>query len=77
MTEMTEKGGVAIWLEAARPRTLPLATASILMGSALAASPRPYFCRYFPTSPMTMVIRSMVQIAPNAKVRSVPFKVGR
>ena len=33
---------MAIWLDAMRPRTLPLATASILMGSALAASRPPF-----------------------------------
>ena len=33
---------MAVWLDAMRPRTLPLATASILMGSALAASRPPF-----------------------------------
>jgi 1,4-dihydroxy-2-naphthoate octaprenyltransferase len=42
MSEKSNNGGMAIWLDAMRPRTLPLATASILMGSALAASRPPF-----------------------------------
>ena len=33
---------LAVWIDAMRPRTLPLAIASIIMGSALAASRPPY-----------------------------------
>ena len=42
MSDKSNSGGMAVWLDAMRPRTLPLATASILMGSALAASRPPF-----------------------------------
>ncbi|MFN2104879.1 MAG: 1,4-dihydroxy-2-naphthoate polyprenyltransferase [Candidatus Promineifilaceae bacterium] len=42
MSEKSNNAGMAVWLDAMRPRTLPLATASILMGSALAASRPPF-----------------------------------
>ena len=42
MSEISNNGSMAVWLHAMRPRTLPLATASILMGSALAASRPPF-----------------------------------
>ena len=42
MSEISNNGSMAVWLDAMRPRTLPLATASILMGSALAASRPPF-----------------------------------
>lgn len=42
MTEMDNNGNMAIWIDAMRPRTLPLAIASIVMGSALAASRPPF-----------------------------------
>lgn len=42
MTETANKSNTAIWIDAMRPRTLPLAIASILMGSALAASRPPF-----------------------------------
>jgi 1,4-dihydroxy-2-naphthoate octaprenyltransferase len=41
-TEEIRKENVAVWVDAMRPRTLPLAIASIVMGSALAASRPPY-----------------------------------
>ncbi len=42
MNETGSGSGAAIWIDAMRPRTLPLAIASILMGSALAASRSPF-----------------------------------
>ena len=42
MTETDNNGNMAIWIDAMRPRTLPLAIASIVMGSALAASRPPF-----------------------------------
>jgi 1,4-dihydroxy-2-naphthoate octaprenyltransferase len=42
MTETGNNGNMAIWIDAMRPRTLPLAIASIVMGSALAASRPPF-----------------------------------
>jgi 1,4-dihydroxy-2-naphthoate octaprenyltransferase len=41
-TKEIQKGNAAVWVDAMRPRTLPLAIASIVMGSALAASRPPY-----------------------------------
>ena len=42
MTETGNNSSMAIWIDAMRPRTLPLAIASIVMGSALAASRPPF-----------------------------------
>mgnify|MGYP001554152219 FL=1 len=42
MSEKTSEANVAVWVYAMRPRTLPLAIASIVMGSALAASRPPF-----------------------------------
>jgi 1,4-dihydroxy-2-naphthoate octaprenyltransferase len=42
MSEGSNNGSFVVWLDAMRPRTLPLATASIVMGSALAASRPPF-----------------------------------
>lgn len=42
MSDTLTNGGVSVWVHAMRPRTLPLAIASILMGSALAASRPPF-----------------------------------
>ncbi len=42
MNNTQESNDVTIWIDAMRPRTLPLAIASILMGSALAASRPPF-----------------------------------
>jgi 1,4-dihydroxy-2-naphthoate octaprenyltransferase len=42
MIDQAPNTKIAVWIDAMRPRTLPLATASIIMGSALAASRPPF-----------------------------------
>jgi 1,4-dihydroxy-2-naphthoate octaprenyltransferase len=42
MTDQAPNASAATWIDAMRPRTLPLAVASIVMGSALAASRPPF-----------------------------------
>jgi 1,4-dihydroxy-2-naphthoate octaprenyltransferase len=42
MIDQAPQASFAVWIDAMRPRTLPLAIASIIMGSALAASRPPF-----------------------------------
>ncbi len=73
------KQSLKIWLEAARPKTLPLALVSILTGSVLAYSAGHFsltiaimlssqlrYCKYYLTLPMIMAMQSKVQIMTTA-----------
>lgn len=62
MSEALPTNNTRIWIEAMRPRTLPLAIASIVMGSALAAAWSPFS---WPVAVMAVLTAVLLQILSN------------
>lgn len=80
---------ISHWLSAARPKTLPLALASIVTGSCIAYSQGSHFwsvsllalltatlLQIYPTLPMTMVMLSTVPTMKRELAPSEPYSQG-